>query len=83
MKKKKGKKRYAEPEMGYCPFSIRQSDAGHGLEGRGTRAAGGRGAAGARAQAVGSRQAQGATGLAAWACSWANGLCTQPVFGPV
>ena len=72
---KKGKKKYAEPEMGYCPLSIRQPGAGLGSQvgardalrwARETHAAGGRGAA--------------------WACCWASGLCTlctQPVFGPV
>ena len=30
MKKTKEKKKYAEPEMGYCPLSIRQSGAGLG-----------------------------------------------------
>ena len=32
MKKKKEKKKYAAPEMGYCPLSIRQPGAGLGAK---------------------------------------------------
>ena len=37
MKKKKEKKKFAEPEMGYCPLSIRQPDARLGARARGAQ----------------------------------------------
>ena len=77
--KKKRKKNYAEPEMGYCPLSIRQPSVGLGsLGARGARRAGS-GARGERGAAAGAGRTRHAGLGAAWACCWASRLCTQPV----
>ena len=89
---KKEKKKYAEPEMGYCPFE-HKAGLGTGLgvqvgarDARSRRRRHGRpGRAGAQALGAwalggtGARQAGAgrAAGRTAWACCWASGLCTR------
>ena len=83
------KKKYAEPEMGYCPLSMRQARARRRRAAQvqdGTEhATAGVGAQGGRAERErqvarrrGARDKGGDTGAgrAAWACCWASGVCT-------
>ena len=75
MKKKRKKKKYADPEMGYCPLSIRQLGArarGAQVGARGeAECAGGhagrRRGAGRAQQAAGVRQKRGRGAVGAWA----------------
>ena len=65
MKRKRKNKKYAEPELGYCPLSIRQPGAGLGAQGSqvGTRDACSRLRQHGRAGRAGVGRAGGLAGL--------------------